>query len=131
MKFSKIHFEHINIVFETKSSSYTAIKDLSFQIEEGSITCIIGPSGCGKSTLLNLLGGFIKSKSGSITINDSNLSLMELRKAFVFQDYALFPWRTALENVEFGLEVLKISREKRRDLAMEALNFTHISYRAG
>ena len=121
LKFSKINFECINIAFETKSSSYVAIKDLSFQIEEGSVTCIIGPSGCGKSTLLNLLGGFIKPKSGSITINNSNLSLTELRKAFVFQDYALFPWRTALENVEFGLEVLKISRDKRRALAMEAL----------
>jgi len=121
LKFSKIDFEDINIVFEAKSTSYTAIKDLSFQIEEGGVTCIIGPSGCGKSTLLNLLGGFIKAKSGSITIKDSNLSLMELRKAFVFQDYALFPWRTAVENVEFGLEVLKISRGKRRALAMEAL----------
>jgi NitT/TauT family transport system ATP-binding protein len=68
---------------------YQAVKEVTFELEEGKVTCIIGPSGCGKSTMLNLVGGFIKPARGRMEVGSGLLSLAQLRKAFVFQDYAL------------------------------------------
>jgi NitT/TauT family transport system ATP-binding protein len=126
MKFTGLRFANIGVDFETSSATYRAIKDVSFEIEEGKVTCIIGPSGCGKSTMLNLVGGFIKPTRGDVAVIGGNLSLAALRKAFVFQDYALFPWRTALGNVKFGLEVLRLSRSDRQTRATEALRSVNL-----
>lgn len=126
MKFTGLRFTNIGVDFETPSATYQAIKDVSFEIEEGKVTCIIGPSGCGKSTMLNLVGGFIKPTRGDVTVIGGDISLIALRKAFVFQDYALFPWRTALGNVKFGLEVLRLSKADRQTRAAEALRSVNL-----
>jgi NitT/TauT family transport system ATP-binding protein len=121
MKFSELRFANIGVEFKSASGVYKAIRDATFSIKEGHVSCIIGPSGCGKSTMLNLVGGFIGATRGQIDVKDSSLSLRELRKAFVFQDYALFPWRTAIGNVKFGLEVLRLPVADRRQRAEKAL----------
>jgi NitT/TauT family transport system ATP-binding protein len=121
MKFSGLKFEGVGVDFLTASSVYQAVKEVTFEIEEGKVTCIIGPSGCGKSTMLNLVSGFIKPARGRIEVGSGLLSLAQLRKAFVFQDYALFPWRTAMGNVNFGLEVLGLSTAEQKKRATAAL----------
>jgi NitT/TauT family transport system ATP-binding protein len=119
--FSRLSFRNVGVDFGKGSTIYQAVKDVSFDVKHGDVTCIIGPSGCGKSTMLNLIGGFIKPARGTIEVVESALSLNELRKAFIFQDYALFPWRTSIGNVKFGLEVLKLPKQQQKDRALGAL----------
>jgi NitT/TauT family transport system ATP-binding protein len=72
------------------------LRDINLSIRPGELVCILGPSGCGKSTLLNLVAGFIKNQSGSISAPE--------KKGVVFQKHNLFPWKTALKNITIALE---------------------------
>lgn len=103
-------------------NSLVVIKDLSFKLIRGNIACLLGPSGCGKSTILRAIAGFEKLEGGSIYLNDSEISSPKSSKApekrsigMVFQDYALFPHLTTIENIKFGL-----SNKKQNDF--EKLN---------
>ncbi len=80
-----------------------ALRSTSLDISEGDFVAIVGPSGCGKSTLLNMLGGFDSPSSGQITLDGQPISGPDMDRGMVFQDYALFPWLSVLENVMFGL----------------------------
>lgn len=80
---------------------------------------IVGPSGCGKSTLLDLLAGLTKPNSGQILLDGKAITGPNLDRGIVFQQYALFPWKTALANVEFGLEAKGIGRKERREIAQQ------------
>ncbi len=119
--FSQISFDRVRVEFGQGAGKYLAVKDATFELDQGRVTCIIGPSGCGKSTMLNLIGGFIQPAGGKIEVVGSNLPLKSLRKAFIFQDYALFPWRNAIGNVKFGLEVLKLPPKLQMERARDAL----------
>jgi NitT/TauT family transport system ATP-binding protein len=120
--FARIRIEHLRISYETQSGRLVAMDDVSFNIERGEILCIVGPSGCGKSSLLNALSGFIAPTDGRIEVDASEAGLAALRRGVVFQEYALFPWRTARRNVEFGLEVRGLPRVRRREVAQRALD---------
>jgi NitT/TauT family transport system ATP-binding protein len=89
---------------------FSALEGVSFEVENGEFVCLIGPTGCGKTTLLRLISGLETPSWGRIVWSDS---LRENEIGFVFQEYALFPWRTVKKNIEFGLEVKKIDREER------------------
>jgi NitT/TauT family transport system ATP-binding protein len=120
--FQRIVFDDIGVRFPmADGTTHEAIARASFAVEHGQITCLIGPSGCGKSTLLNVVAGFCAPTRGALRIEGALRDVSKLRKAYVFQEYALFPWRTARRNVEFGLQVLKVSRKDRRRRALEAL----------
>ncbi|HET8933247.1 MAG TPA: ATP-binding cassette domain-containing protein, partial [Polyangiales bacterium] len=105
---SQISFQNVHKTFSAKNngveSRFTALDDVTFDVRPGEFMVIVGPSGCGKSTLLDLLGGLTKPTRGEITINGTPITGPALDRGIVFQQYALFPWRTALGNVEFGLE---------------------------
>jgi NitT/TauT family transport system ATP-binding protein len=83
------------------------IKDCSFLLEKGLLTVLVGPSGCGKSTLINLLAGYEKPDSGSITIDNEPVTGPGPDRLVVFQETALFPWMTTFENVTYGPRVRK------------------------
>ncbi|ANY74590.1 quaternary amine ABC transporter ATP-binding protein [Paenibacillus ihbetae] len=106
------------------------VNRVSFDIQEGEIFVIMGLSGSGKSTLVRLLNRLIEPTSGEILIHGKDLrkmnkeQLREVRRktiSMVFQKFALFPHRTVLDNVEYGLEIQKVNKSKRRDAAMKAL----------
>lgn len=78
------------------------LDNINFEIEKNEFICILGKSGCGKSTLLNLLAGFIKPDKGEIYVSDKLVKEPSIQRGVVFQEHALFPWYTVLENVEFG-----------------------------
>lgn len=99
---STILFEDINVIYE-KTDHY-ALQDLNLTIQSGQIVSLIGPSGCGKSTTLNLASGLLKPTSGTIKINDSEITGPGLDRGVVFQSYSLFPWMTVLENITFALK---------------------------
>ena len=91
-----------------------ALKDISFSVPAGAFVSITGPSGAGKSTLMRVILGLMPHTSGTIVRNFS-------RAAMVFQNYALFPWLTALENAAFGLRMQGMSRQERERIAREKL----------
>jgi NitT/TauT family transport system ATP-binding protein len=80
-----------------------AVSDVSLEIEAGEFVCVVGPSGCGKSTVLNLIAGLDKPTSGTIEIDDRPIEGPGADRGVMFQDYALFPWLTVVDNVGFGL----------------------------
>lgn len=92
---------------------------IQYRIENGQFVSIIGPSGCGKTTLLRIIAGLEKSSSGRVLLEGRELTQGSEEVGLVFQEYALFPWRTTLQNIEMGLEIKGVDREKRRSTAME------------
>ena len=99
------------------------LRDVTLTLEAGSFTCIVGPSGSGKTTLLNLLAGFETPTQGVIAFDDVCITKAGRDRAVIFQDVAnaLFPWLTALENVEFGLRMQRLPREVCRSRAASQL----------
>ena len=97
-----------------------ALLDTSLDIRRGELLCLIGPSGCGKSTLLSIMGGLMEPASGTVEVGNQRVrGPMPQEIAFVFQENALFPWSTVLENVKLGMMfqgVRKAEREKRAKL---------------
>ncbi len=98
-----------------------ALRDVSFDLRDREFVSIVGPSGCGKSTLLRLLAGLDKPSSGCVKFHGEIMSKPVHKVSMVFQNFALYPWRTVLENVELGLEAYKLSKEQREKIAMELI----------
>jgi len=112
----------VSLVYDTPSGRVSAVEQVSFNIEASEFLCIVGPSGCGKSTLLNLIAGFLVPSDGQIRIAGEAVRGHGLDRGVVFQDFAqLFPWRTALGNVCFGLEMKGIAKPQRQDIARRQL----------
>jgi NitT/TauT family transport system ATP-binding protein len=86
-------------------TTYTAVSDASLTIGEGEFVAIVGPTGCGKSTLLNVAAGLLAPSSGSVEIFGSSLAGLNRTAGYLFQSDALFPWKTAIENIAIGLEI--------------------------
>lgn len=100
------------------------LKNISFDIKEGELVCILGPSGCGKTTLLNIIGGFVSDFSGDVLLSDENINNIPPEKreiATVFQSYGLFTHKNVIDNVSYGLKLLKIDKNMREKRAKEML----------
>ena len=90
---------------------------VDLEVKRGEFLVLLGASGCGKSTLLNLMAGFITPNTGTVTINGRAVTDVTAACGMVFQQYALFPWRTVQENVEFGLKMRGMSKQERAPIA--------------
>lgn len=100
------------------------LKNISFDIKEGELVCILGPSGCGKTALLNIIGGFVSDFSGDVFLSDENINNIPPEKreiATVFQSYGLFTHKNVIDNVSYGLKLLKIDKNMREKRAKEML----------
>ena len=100
------------------------LKNITFDIKEGELVCILGPSGCGKTTLLNIIGGFVTDFSGDVLLSHENINNIPPEKreiATVFQSYGLFTHKNVIDNVSYGLKLLKIDKNKREKRAKEML----------
>ncbi len=104
-----------NIVKEYPGTA--AIEDASFEVGRHEFVSIIGPSGCGKSTLLEIIAGLIPRTSGEVFIKGQAVKNTHSSIGIVFQQESIFPWRTTLENIDFGLQMQGVSREERRKRA--------------
>jgi len=104
-----IHCRNINVRFFTDRRSTTAIEGLSLDVAKGEFLTLLGPSGCGKSTFLRVIADLVEPSNGQVRVLGEAPAVARARRdiGFVFQDAALLPWRTALENVELPLEVAK------------------------
>jgi NitT/TauT family transport system ATP-binding protein len=112
----------IDGVSKTFDNGLTALARVSLDLAENSFTCLLGPSGCGKSTLLGMIAGFVQPTAGRVLVDGAPVRGASADRGVVFQEYALFPWRTALENVEFGPLIRRVSRAERRRIAMDHLD---------
>ena len=111
-----IEARDITLIYDTPSGTVPGVRGVSFAMEASEFVCIVGPSGCGKSTLLNIIAGFITPNSGEIRIAGQPVRGYGMDRGIVFQDFAqLFPWRTALGNVAFGLEMKGMAKAELRD----------------
>lgn len=116
-----VTFDHVCVDYFTKSGHVRAAEDVSLAVDQGQVVALLGPTGCGKSTLLNALAGFVKVSQGEIRIEGKPVTGPGPDRAFVFQNYALFPWLSVHRNVEFGLRMRGMGRSERRERAMSAL----------
>jgi NitT/TauT family transport system ATP-binding protein len=119
--------ESLNKTYVSQGSDTPALVDINLRIAEGEFLCLLGPSGCGKSTLLKIIAGLIPATSGRIAINGKAVSGPGPERAVVFQDYALFPWMTVRDNVEFGLEARKLPPAERRQVSSRLLKVVGLS----
>jgi NitT/TauT family transport system ATP-binding protein len=104
-------------VTKTYPGGVQAIKSIDLDIPKGKLTTLLGPSGCGKTTLLKIIAGLLPKSGGEVLVNGKPVNGPGPERAFVFQDFALLPWATVLRNVSFGLELRKIEKEQRYDIA--------------
>jgi NitT/TauT family transport system ATP-binding protein len=112
----------VSLVYDTPVGPVHAVEAASFRLAASEFLCIVGPSGCGKSTLLNIIAGFLTPTVGEIRIGGKPVTGRGMDRGVVFQDFAqLFPWRTALGNVAFGLEMKGVGKAERERIARDQL----------
>ena len=116
----KIAIRDAGKVYETADGFIQALEHVDLDVDDGEFLCVIGPSGCGKSTLLRILAGLYEQSSGTIETTPSDNGDVA-RNAVVFQEYAIFPWRNALDNVAFGLEMQGVPKGPRTEIARDHL----------
>jgi NitT/TauT family transport system ATP-binding protein len=105
----------------------TAIKNVNLTIEDEQFVCFVGPSGCGKTTLLNILAGLDKPTEGEVILNGRTVTETGPDRIMVFQENALFPWLKVLDNVEFGLKMAGVEKNKRQERAMHYLDMMQLT----
>jgi NitT/TauT family transport system ATP-binding protein len=129
----KISFQQVRKEFVVRgegggpSDRFTALEDITLDVRLGEFLALVGPSGCGKSTLLDLLGGLTAPTSGRILLDGRPIEGPARDRGIVFQQYALFPWRTAAQNVEFGLDIARLKAKQRREIARHYLDLVGLT----
>jgi NitT/TauT family transport system ATP-binding protein len=111
-------------------SQVTAVQDVSLDVEQGEFVSVVGPSGCGKTTILNMIAGFIPYTGGEILIDGNLVKGPGPDRGVVFQSFALFPWKTVLENVGFGPKMRGVPKDERDRTAREYLALAGLSHAA-
>lgn len=123
----KIRLSQAGKVFRTaQGEEYPALAPVDLEIVAGSFVCLVGPSGCGKTTVLNLLAGFDQPSSGSVEIDGRPVSGADRNHIMIFQDYGLYPWKSVLGNVLFGLRARGIKSVPARERALAALDMVNL-----
>jgi NitT/TauT family transport system ATP-binding protein len=133
MSAAKIRFENVSKEFTVRADDggaakrFVAVHDVTLDVKPGEFLVLVGPSGCGKSTLLDLLAGLALPTSGRVLIDGQPITGPARDRGVVFQQYALFPWLTALDNVAFGLEVAGVGKRARREKAAHYLELVGLT----
>ena len=122
---TKIQVRNLRKIYNTPERQVHALENINLDIEDGEFICLVGLSGCGKTTLLNILSGFVEITAGDVMMDGRPID-HSYNKGVVFQEYALFPWRTAIKNVEYGLEIRKVAAEERERIAREYLKLVRL-----
>jgi len=113
-----------------KGTQVTAVRDVSLQVAPGEFVSVVGPSGCGKTTILNMIAGFLPHTGGEIRVDGRPIEGPGPDRGVVFQSFALFPWKTVLDNVGFGPKMRGVPRAERDRIAHEYLALAGLSHAA-
>ncbi len=124
-----VTIKNVEKTFSNKEekTSFTVFNDINLTINKGEFLSLLGPSGCGKSTLLNIIAGLDKATNGVVTVGSKEIHGPGPDRGVVFQEAALMPWLTVLENVMFGLKKQKLSKGETEKKALEYLKLVHLS----
>ena len=124
-----LEFLGISKTFPSKGlgESVHVLENIQHRVENGRFISIIGPSGCGKTTLLRIIASLEKASAGKVLLDGKELVQGTEEVGLVFQEYALFPWRTTLQNIEMGPEIKGVDKEMRRSTAMEYIKTFNLS----
>lgn len=122
-----LSIENLEKTFEKDEDTLVAIQDFSLKVRNGEFVCVLGPSGCGKTTLLRIIAGLVEPTGGQILLNGKKIEGSGSDRGMVFQEFALFPWRTVRRNIEFGLEIKDISKEERHALSQKYIELVGLS----
>lgn len=114
-------------VFVKDKREIVALDGFSMDVLEGEFVCLLGPSGCGKTTVLRIVAGLETKTSGQVLVNGKDVERFRPRVGMVFQEFALFPWRSARRNVEFGLEIKRVPEQKRAEISSRYLDLVGLS----
>jgi NitT/TauT family transport system ATP-binding protein len=124
---SKIWVKDVSRHFQTADGRFSALEGIDLQVEPGEFLCMVGPSGCGKSTLLHMIAGLDYPTEGEIELDGRTVHGPGPDRILIFQELGLFPWLTALGNVEFGLRMKGRSKQEAREAARRYLDLVHLS----
>jgi len=125
---SGIHFGQVSHTYRPpRGRPVLALDGVSLEVKEREFVALLGPSGCGKSTLLYLLGGFIPCEHGTIQVGGHPVTGPGPDRGVVFQNFALFPWKTVRQNVLYGLEKQRIAKAERIRRAQELIDLVHLT----
>ena len=105
----RVVLSHIYKSFESPRGRIEVVEDVSFELRDGNFVALVGPSGCGKTTMLNMIAGFEQPDEGTLTFDGEPIRAPHHDRGVIFQEYGVFPWLTARENILFGLK-LKANR---------------------
>jgi len=112
----KLLAEHVSVFYEKDKQDFLAVDDVSLSIQEAEFVVIVGPSGCGKTTFMNTFAGLVRPAKGKVYMDGEEISGPSAERGVVFQQFALFPWKTVYENIEFGLKYRAIPKEQRDEI---------------
>lgn len=107
----------LNVFYRSGREAFHAVQDFTLHAAPGQFICLLGPTGCGKSTILNVIAGFTHADAGSVALDGQPITGPGPDRGVVFQQYVLFPWKTVLGNVEFGLKLQGKAKSERRQIA--------------
>lgn len=114
---TKLKIDNVVKEYVGNKGKTVALNGVSLDIKENEFICVVGPSGCGKSTLLNIIAGLLEPTSGAVYLDGKKIEGTGVERGVVFQGYALFPWRTVLKNVMFGLEMKRMPKDQAEQIA--------------
>ena len=126
---TKIAIDDVTLVHvnEERRESNIAVENLSLDIHRDEFLCVVGPSGCGKSTLLSAIAGFMRPSTGTVTMDGKSITQPGADRGVVFQEYALLPWKSVLDNVAIGLKYRGVPKAEREETAMKYLTMARLS----
>lgn len=113
----KLKIDNVYKEYDTSKGKMIALNGVNLDIAENEFICVVGPSGCGKSTMLNIIAGLLEPTSGNVYLDGKPIEGTGVERGVVFQQYALFPWRTVIKNVMFGLEMKKVPKDQAEQIA--------------
>lgn len=124
---SLISIRHISKIYQSREGHIPALEDVTFEVLEGEFVVIVGPSGCGKSTLLKIIAGLLSYDEGSITLKGKDISGPVRDIGMIFQEPALFRWKTVLDNILSPIELMGLEKQAYINKARELLHLTNLN----
>ena len=123
MMYGRVDIQHVSLTYTRGQQIVQAVQDVTLTVHPGEFVALLGASGCGKSTLLNAVAGFLKPTQGHILVDGEPVTAPGADRGMVFQQHALFPWKTVEENVAFGLKMRGIPAAERQE---QVRTFLHL-----